>query len=163
MKKFLFIIPLLLLNLACSNMKTNDVSNFFVAQNKSYNGGFENSGYSVNSKIVHHNGNTFLIEKTTDTATTVERIYILLDDKIELLSTKEEENTDLNSLDLNNGEIVLKEPLKIGNSWESKGNRYKIVDVNEKYISVEKVFPSGIIENSIYEKNVGKIKKIIKI
>lgn len=163
MKKFLFIIPLLLLNLACSNMKESNISNFFVAQNKSYSGGFENSGYIIKSNVVHHNGNTFLVENTIDTATTVERVYIVLDDKVELLSTKEEGNTDLNSLDLTNGEIVLKEPLKVGNSWESKGNRYKIIDVNERYISVEKIFPSGLIENSIYEKNVGKIKKIIKM
>lgn len=171
-KKYFLITFGLFALIGCSNLdysnktnKNNDIKEFVIGESigieQKYGGGFENAGYSVLSEVFEVDGNTFIVETTKDTATIVERVYIVLEDRIELLSTLEDSKADLKNIDLENGEIVLKKPFKIGATWESKGNKYKILTMSENYILIEKTFPSGIVENITYKKGFGKIKGVI--
>lgn len=144
MKKRLIIFIGSLLLLGCSNVAKLSVSDFFIENIQTYTGGFENSGYKVTSKVVELDNKRFLVEDTEDTATTVQRVYYLNGDKILLLYTGENRKADLKALDITDGEIVLKAPLTVGESWTSKGNSYKIISVAEDEVKVKKTFPSGI-------------------
>ena len=85
MKKKLAIFIGSLLLLGCSNTQQPKVEDFFVENTQTYTGGFENAGYKVDSKVVELDGKKFLVEDTTDTATTVQRVYYLDNDEILLL------------------------------------------------------------------------------
>lgn len=151
MKKIAIFITSLLL-LGCSNSSQLRVSDFFVERDESYTGGFENAGYKVTSQIVEVEDKKFLVEDTIDTATTVQRVYYTNGDEILLLFTGEEQKADLKSLDTNSGEIVLKTPLKVGETWTSNGNKYEIISVSEDKIEVKKIFQSGVEKTLIYKK-----------
>lgn len=152
MKKKLVIFIGSLLLLGCSNNSQLKVADFFVENNQTYTGGFENAGYKVESKVIELDGKKFLVEDTTDTATTVQRVYYLDDEKILLLFTGEAKEADLKILDTNVGEIVLKAPLVVGETWTSNGNDYEIVSVSEDKVKVKKIFPSGVEKILEYNK-----------
>lgn len=91
-------------------------------------------------------------ELSTDTATTVQRVYYLDNDEILLLFTGEAQVADLSKLDINFGEVVLKAPLVVGKTWTSYGNRYEIISVSEDKVEVKKIFQSGIEKIFSYKK-----------
>lgn len=154
MKKRLAVLIGSLLLLGCSNTSTQlKVSDFFVESTQEYSGGFENAGYKVVSKVVDLEGKKFIVEDTSDTATTVQRVYYLNGDEMLLLFTGEAQEADLKNLDTTDGEIVLKAPFVVGERWESKGNNYEIISVTEDTVTVKKIFPSGIEKTLNYRKN----------
>lgn len=154
MKKKLAIFIGSLLLLGCSNTQQPKVEDFFVENTQTYTGGFENAGYKVDSKVVELDGKKFLVEDTTDTATTVQRVYYLDNDEILLLFTGEAQVADLSKLDTNSGEIVLKAPLVVGETWTSNGNSYEIISVTEDKVEVKKTFQSGIEKILNYRKKI---------
>lgn len=154
MKKKLAIFIGSLLILGCSNTQQPKVKDFFVENTQTYTGGFENAGYKVDSKIVELDGKKFLVEDTTDTATTVQRVYYLDNDEILLLFTGEAQVADLSKLDINSGEVVLKAPLIVGKTWTSNGNNYEIISVTEDKVEVKKTFQSGIEKILNYRKKI---------
>lgn len=154
MKKKLAIFIGSLLLLGCSNTQQPKVEDFFVENTQTYTGGFENAGYKVDSKIVELDDKKFLVEDTTDTATTVQRVYYLDNDEILLLFTEEAQVADLSKLDINSGEVVLKAPLVVGKTWTSNGNRYEIISVTEDKVEVKKTFQSGIEKILNYRKKI---------
>lgn len=160
MKKILLSSFFIFSLLACTstNLTTKD---FFVESTHQFQGGFENSGYSTISKIVTSDNNSFLIENTKDSATNVQRIYLLNEDKILLLFTGENPIDNLDSLNLDNGEIVLQAPFRVGEKWISNSNTYEIISVGADEIQVKKSFPSGIKEITTYKKGEWKIKRDI--
>ncbi|RHF66654.1 putative periplasmic lipoprotein [Fusobacterium mortiferum] len=154
MKKKLAIFIGSLLLLGCSNTQQPKVEDFFVENTQTYTGGFENAGYKVDSKVVELDGKKFLVEDTTDTATTVQRVYYLDNDEILLLFTGEAQVADLSKLDTNSGEIVLKAPLVVGETWTSNGNSYEIISVTEDKVEVKKTFQSGVEKILNYRKKI---------
>lgn len=153
MKKKLAIFIGSLLLLGCSNTQQPKVEDFFVENTQTYTSGFENAGYKVDSKIVELDDKKFLVEDTTDTATTVQRVYYLDNDEILLLFTTEEAQVaDLSKLDINSGEVVLKAPLVVGKTWTSNGNRYEIISVTEDKVEVKKTFQSGVEKILTYKR-----------
>lgn len=154
MKKKLAIFIGSLLLLGCSNTQQTKVEDFFVENTQTYTGGFENTGYKVDSKVVELDGKKFLVEDTTDTATTVQRVYYLDNDEILLLFTGEAQVADLSKLDTNSGEIVLKAPLVVGETWTSNGNSYEIISVTEDKVEVKKTFQSGVEKILNYRKKI---------
>ncbi|MCI7186703.1 MAG: hypothetical protein MR995_00885 [Fusobacterium mortiferum] len=154
MKKKLVIFIGSLLLLGCSNTQQPKVEDFFIENTQTYTGGFENAGYKVDSKIVELDGKKFLVEDTTDTATTVQRVYYLDNDEILLLFTGEAQVADLSKLDINSGEVVLKAPLVVGETWTSNGNSYEIILATEDKVEVKKTFQSGIEKILNYRKKI---------
>lgn len=154
MKKKLAIFIGSLLLLGCSNTQQPKVEDFFVENTQTYTGGFENAGYKVDSKVVELDGKKFLVEDTTDTATTVQRVYYLDNDEILLLFTGEAQVADLSKLDTNSGEVVLKAPLVVGETWTSNGNSYEIISATEDKVEVKKTFQSGIEKILNYRKKI---------
>ena len=152
MKKKLAIFIGSLLLLGCSNTQQPKVEDFFVENTQTYTSGFENVDYKVDSKIVELDDKKFLVEDTTDTATTVQRVYYLDNDEILLLFTEEAQVADLSKLDINSGEVVLKAPLVVGKTWTSNGNRYEIISVTEDKVEVKKTFQSGIEKILTYKR-----------
>ena len=152
MKKKLAIFIGSLLLLGCSNTQQPKVEDFFVENTQTYTSGFENADYKVDSKIVKLDDKKFLVEDTTDTATTVQRVYYLDSDEILLLFTEEAQVADLSKLDINSGEVVLKAPLVVGKTWTSNGNRYEIISVTEDKVEVKKTFQSGIEKILTYKR-----------
>lgn len=152
MKKKLAIFIGSLLLLGCSNTQQPKVEDFFVENTQTYTSGFENADYKVDSKIVELDDKKFLVEDTTDTATTVQRVYYLDNDEILLLFTEEAQVADLSKLDINSGEVVLKAPLVVGKTWTSNGNRYEIISVTEDKVEVKKTFQSGIEKILTYKR-----------
>jgi len=167
MKRILFLLAFSLLFISCSSNTTNNykVDDFFVAGNFTYNGGFEGAGFKTTSKYVYKNGYKFILEDTIDTATQVQRVYLLTKDSIVLIFTGENTSADLNSLDLTKGEVILKAPFNIGNKWLSAGNKYEIIEYIDAEsgpeITIEKTYPNGNIERIIYQKGFGKISKVL--
>ncbi|MGL4425376.1 MAG: hypothetical protein ACRCZ0_11060 [Cetobacterium sp.] len=161
MKKYMFLIGFLLSLVGCTNSQNYNVSDFFVSGDFNYNGGFENAGSKTSSKIVKMNGMKYVVENTSDTATNVERVYLISKDSIDLVFVGEDTHADLNSLDLSKKETVLKAPLQVGNSWESNENIYEISDFIDAesgiHITVQKLYPNGTLEKVIYQKDFGKI------
>lgn len=162
MKKFLISSLFIFSLLGCSNLSTLTTEDFFVGNQKNFTGGFENAGYTISSKVIELENKKFLVENTIDTATQVQRVYFLDEDKILLVFVGEGEVADLKNLDLTSGEIILKEPFKVGETWKSKENNYKITSVTSEEIEVTKTFPSGIQEIITYKKGEGKIDRKIK-
>jgi len=154
MKKKLVIFIGSLLLLGCSNTQQPKVEDFFIENTQTYTGGFENAGYKVDSKIVELDGKKFLVEDTTYTATTVQRVYYLDNDEILLLFTGEAQVADLSKLDINSGEVVLKAPLVVGETWTSNGNSYEIILATEDKVEVKKTFQSGIEKILNYRKKI---------
>lgn len=152
MKKKLAIFIGSLLLLGCSNTQQPKVEDFFVENTQTYTGGFENAGYKVDSKVVELDGKKFLVEDTTNTTTTVQRVYYLDNDEILLLFTGEAQVADLSKLDINSGEVVLKAPLVVGKIWTSNGNRYEIISVTEDKVEVKKTFQSGVEKILTYKR-----------
>lgn len=152
MKKKLAIFIGSLLLLGCSNTQQPKVEDFFVENTQTYTSGFENADYKVDSKIVELDDKKFLVEDTTDTATTVQRVYYLDNDEILLLFTEEAQVADLSKLDINSGEVVLKAPLVVGKTWTSNGNRYEIISVIEDKVEVKKTFQSGVEKILTYKR-----------
>lgn len=152
MKKKLAIFIGSLLLLGCSNTQQPKVEDFFVENTQTYTSGFENVDYKVDSKIVELDDKKFLVEDTTDTATTVQRVYYLDNDEILLLFTEEAQVADLSKLDINSGEVVLKAPLVVGKTWTSNGNRYEIISVIEDKVEVKKTFQSGVEKILTYKR-----------
>ena len=138
--------------LGCTSTHKLKVEDFFVENNQTYAGGFENANYRIDSNIIELDGKKFLVENTIDTATTVQRVYYLNNEEILLLFTGEAQVADLSTLDINSGEIVLKAPLIVGKTWISNGNTYEIISVVEDEIQVKKTFKSGIEEIVIFKK-----------
>ncbi|WP_027128521.1 hypothetical protein [Fusobacterium perfoetens] len=163
MKKLFFISLLISSILGCSNSNVKNINCYDYFNNNSVNfsGGFENSGYNVKSNIVSFNGKNLLIENITDTATTVEKVYILEKDYVKLVSTTEGKNVNLKDLDFDKGEIILKSPIKVGDTWTSNGNKYIVVEINDSIIKIKKIFPSNITEITTYEKGKGIVDKKI--
>lgn len=165
MKKFTFLIVFLLLVMGCSNNTNYKVSDFFVAGDFEYKGGFEGAGFKTSSKYINHNGHRFIVENITDTATTVQKIYLITKNSIDLVFTGEDTSADLATLNLNTRETVLKLPFKIGNNWTSAGNRYEIIDFIDaesgQEITVEKTYSNGNVERIIYQKGFGKISRVL--
>ena len=95
--------------LGCTSTHKLKVEDFFVENNQTYAGGFENANYRIDSNIIELDGKKFLVENTIDTATTVQRVYYLNNEEILLLFTGEAQVADLSTLDINSGEIVLKD------------------------------------------------------
>lgn len=149
MKKKLAIFIGSLLLLGCSNTQQTKVEDFFVENTQTYTGGFENAGYKVDSKVVELDGKKFLVEDTT-----VQRVYYLDNDEILLLFTGEAQVADLSKLDTNSGEIVLKAPLVVGETWTSNGNSYEIISVTEDKVEVKKTFQSGVEKILNYRKKI---------
>lgn len=154
MKKKLTIFIGSLLLLGCSNTQQPKVEDFFIENTQTYTGGFENAGYKVDSKVVELDGKKFLVEDTTDTATTVQRVYYLDNDEILLLFTGKAQVADLSKLDTNSGEVVLKAPLVVGETWTSNGNSYEIISATEDKVEVKKTFQSGIEKILNYRKKI---------
>ena len=152
MKKKLAIFIGSLLLLGCSNTQQPKEEDFFVENTQTYTSGFENADYKVDSKIVELDDKKFLVEDTTDTATTVQRVYYLDNDEILLLFTEEAQVADLSKLDINSGEVVLKAPLVVGKTWTSNGNRYEIISVIEDKVEVKKTFQSGVEKILTYKR-----------
>lgn len=163
MKKYLFIFGVFLFLIGCSNTENYIVSDFFVAGDFTYKGGFENAGSKTSSKIVRKNGLKFIVEESTDTATTVEKIYLINRDSISLIYVGENTHADLDTLDLTKGEVILKAPFTVGKTWKSGENIYEIVDFIDAEsgpeVTVEKKYPNGTIERVIYQKGFGKVQK----
>lgn len=163
MKKCLFIFGFLLFLVGCTSTEDYVVSDFFVAGDFTYKGGFENAGSKSSSKIVRKNGLKFIVEETVDTATRVERVYLINRDSISLIYTGENTQVNLDTLDLTKGEVILKAPFTVGKTWKSKENIYEIVDFIDAEsgpeVTVEKTYPNGTIEKIIYQKGFGKIQK----
>lgn len=163
MKKCLFIFGFLLFLVGCTNTEDYIVSDFFVAGDFTYKGGFENAGSKSSSKIVRKNGLKFIVEETTDTATQVEKIYLINRDSISLIYVGENTHANLDTLDLTKGEVILKAPFVVGKTWKSKENIYEIVDFIDAEsgpeVTVEKTYPNGTVEKIIYQKGFGKIQK----
>ena len=163
MKKYLFIFGFLLFLVGCTSTEDYVVSDFFVAGDFTYKGGFENAGSKSSSKIVKRNGLKFIVEETVDTATRVERVYLINRDSISLIYTGENTHVNLDTIDLTKGEVILKAPFTVGKTWKSKENIYEIVDFIDAEsgpeVTVEKTYPNGTIEKIIYQKGFGKIQK----
>lgn len=138
--------------LGCTSTHKLKIEDFFVENNQTYAGGFENANYRIDSNITELDGKKFLVENTIDTATTVQRVYYLNNEEILLLFTGEAQVADLSTLDINSGEIVLKAPLIVGKTWISNGNTYEIISVVEDEIQVKKTFKSGIEKIVIFKK-----------
>lgn len=138
--------------LGCTSTHKLKVEDFFVENDQTYAGGFENANYRIDSNITELDGKKFLVENTIDTATTVQRVYYLNNEEILLLFTGEAQVADLSTLDINSGEIVLKAPLIVGKTWISNGNTYEIISVVEDEIQVKKTFKSGIEKIVIFKK-----------
>lgn len=138
--------------LGCTSTRKLKVEDFFVENDQTYAGGFENANYRIDSNITELDGKKFLVENTIDTATTVQRVYYLNNEEILLLFTGEAQVADLSTLDINSGEIVLKAPLIVGKTWISNGNTYEIISVVEDEIQVKKTFKSGIEKIVIFKK-----------
>ncbi len=169
MKKYLFIFSFLLILIGCNNTETShsSVSDFFVAGNFVYTGGFENAGSKTTSKMIQKNGSKFIIENTIDSGTKVQRVYLIEKNAIILVFSGENKHINLDNLDLKNGEIVFKAPFTVGSTWKSKGNIYKIADFIDAEsgpeVTVEKIYPNGTIEKIIYQKGFGKIYKVTTV
>lgn len=165
MKKYLFIFGFLLFLVGCTNTEDYIVSDFFVAGDFTYTGGFENAGSKTSSKMVRKNGLKFIVEETLDTATRVERVYLINRDSISLVYVGENTHVNLDNIDLTKGEVILKAPFTVGKSWKSGNNIYTIVDFIDAEsgpeVAVEKRYPNGNIEKIIYQKGFGKIQKTI--
>lgn len=114
--------------MGCSNTEEYVVSDFFVAGDFTYKGGFENAGSKTTSKTVRKNGLRFIIEETTDTATRVERVYLVNRDSISLIYVGEDTHVNIDDLNLTKGEVVLKAPFTVGKTWKSGENIYEIVE-----------------------------------
>ncbi len=163
MKKYLFIFGFLLFLMGCSNAEEYVVSDFFVAGDFTYKGGFENAGSKTTSKTVRKNGLKFIIEETTDTATRVERVYLVNRDSISLIYFGENTHINIDDLNLTKGEVILKAPFTVGKTWKSGENIYEIVEFIDAEsgpeVTVEKRYPSGTIERTTYQKGFGKVQK----
>jgi len=163
MKKYLFVFGFLLFLMGCSNKEEYVVSDFFVAGDFTYKGGFENAGSKTTSKTVRKNGLRFIVEETTDTATRVERVYLVNRDSISLIYVGEDTHVNIDDLNLTNGEIILKAPLTVGKNWKSGENIYEIVEFIDaesgSEVTVEKRYPSGTTERTTYQNGFGKVQK----
>lgn len=163
MKKYLLIFSFLLFLMGCSNANEYLVSDFIVAGDFTYKGGFENAGSKTTSKAVKKNGLNFIIEETIDTATIVERVYLINKNSISLIYVGENTHINIENLDINRGEVILKAPLIVGKTWKSGENTYEIVEFVDAEsgpeVTVEKKYPSGTTERTTYQKGFGKIQK----
>lgn len=159
MKKVLLFLSFIFLLLSCSNSSILTTEDLFVGNQKEFVGGFENSGYTISSKVVDFEGSRFLIEDTSDTATHVQRVYLLKNNEIILVFTGEDQIADLSKLDINSGEVVVKSPFELGKKWESNGNLYEITALESDKVQVTKSFPSGVKEIITYKKGEGKIDR----
>nr|WP_307775216.1 hypothetical protein [uncultured Cetobacterium sp.] len=163
MKKYLIFFSLILVLVGCTNAKEVKISDIFISQNGAYSGGFENAGGEIFSEVVERDDKVFYIEKISDTATTVTKVYMLEKDFIRLIFIGETENVDLSSLKLNKDEVVLKKPFKKNEKWESQGNKYTIIDSypedKKLVLIVEKIYPSGMVEIIKYKENIGVLEK----
>lgn len=163
MKKILFLSIFLLIFSACQ--KEINLIDFFSNGNKSYSGGFENAGYKIETKIIKKANKTFMVENIVDTATIVQKIFIIDKNEVVLLSSKEISSPSFEVGDISNfdGEVILKTPLKVGNSWVSSNNKYKITEVLKEdtgtEVTVEKTFPNGNKELTTYQNGFGIISK----
>ena len=163
MKKILFLSVFLLIFSACQT-ETNLID-FFSNGNKSYSGGFENAGYKIETKIIKKDNKTFMVENIVDTATIVQKIFIIDKNKVVLLSSKEipSPSFDIGKISNFNGEIILKTPLKVGTSWVSSNNKYEITEVLKEdtgtEVTVEKTFSNGNKELTTYQNGFGIISK----
>lgn len=164
MRKYLSIFSFLLLFIGCSHTDKYVVSDFFVTGDFTYKGGFENSGLKTTSKTVKKNGLKFIVEETTDTATKVERVYLINKDSISLIYVGEDTHVNIDTLDVTKGEVILKTPFIVGKTWKSGENIYQIVEFIDAEsgpeVTVEKRYPNGTTEKTIYQKGFGKIQKI---
>lgn len=119
----------------------------------------------TSSKYIYKNGYRFIVEDTIDTATRVQRVYLITKDSIDLVFVGENISADLNALDFNKRETILKAPFEIGNKWNSRGNHYEIVDFIDaesgQEVTVEKTYSNGNIERIIYQKGFGKISRVL--
>lgn len=165
MKKYLFIFGFLFFLMGCSNTQEYAVSDFFVAGDFTYKGGFENSGSKTASKTVRKNGLKFIVEETTDTATIVERVYLVSKDSVSLIYVGENSHVNIDNLDITKGEVILKAPFTVGETWKSGDNIYEIVEFIDAEsgpeVTVEKKYPSGMTERTTYQKGFGKVQKTI--
>lgn len=165
MKKYVSLFIFLVFIMGCSNNDNSKVSDFFVAGNFEYRGGFEEAGFKTSSRYVNKNGHRFIVEDITDTATKVQKVYLITKDSIDLVFVGEDSVANLNALDFNSRETVLKLPFKIGNKWVSRGNRYEIIDFIDAEsgpeVTVEKTYSNGSVERIIYQKGFGKISRVL--
>lgn len=163
-------IYILLMSLCVTTMAFSlNLKNFFENGSEKFKGGFENAGYKIERKILKRENKVYLVENITDTATTVQKVYELEKDKMILLSQKEADGASLDIVEIPKDmeEVVLKAPIKQGNSWKSKDGIYKIVKIEKdkkeiKKIVVEKKFNRGGKEIITYEKGKGMIKREYK-
>ncbi|MGL6066677.1 MAG: hypothetical protein ACRC0R_06335 [Cetobacterium sp.] len=161
MKKYILLSAFLVFLLGCSNSRKDIASDFFVPGNFSYSGGFEKAGFKTASKIIKKDGQNFLVEETIDTATRIERVYLISENSIDLIFVGEESSFNFDTPNLTKKETVLKTPFKVGHSWTSNENEYEIVDYIDAEsgieVVVQKTYPNGNFEKIIYQKGFGKI------
>ncbi|MGL5053111.1 MAG: hypothetical protein ACRC5W_05910 [Cetobacterium sp.] len=161
MKKYFFMLGFLFVLIGCSAAQNDNISDFFVSGKFVYSGGFEKAGFKTSSKIVKKDNLKFLVEETVDTATRVERVYLLNKNSIDLVFIGEESSFDFDALDLSKKETILKTPFKIGNSWVSNNNEYEIINYIDAEsgieVTVQKIYQNGNVEKTIYQKYFGKI------
>lgn len=169
MKKHLFIFSFLFILMGCTNnynapnSETVSVVDFFTPGDFTFTGGFENAGFRTSRKIVKRNNLKFIVEETIDTATRVERIFLVNKDSISLVFVGEDTNVNIDDLDLTKGEIILKAPFTVGKTWKSGENTYEIINFIDaesgQEVTVEQRSPFGVIIRTTYQKGFGKIQR----
>lgn len=105
--------------------------------------GNEYAGFE--QKVLYREGNKVQL-KVTNQGSSVGMVYEYKDGKLCVVYSREDFNDDENLLDNDNEleQVILAEPIKKGNSWESENKIFKITSLNEKVKT-----PAGEFENCI--------------
>ena len=135
---------------------------------KKFSGGFENAGYSTESKYISEDKLQILRQ---DTATSVLEVYKLSSDRVTLIFSKEgfDESINYQVQGENRSNIIIKAPIKLGKEWDADyGGKNKITGVDKaiktpsgEYKTIEITYISGDIRmKRYYAAGIGLVKSV---
>ncbi len=135
-----------------------------------YNG-YGNEYASLERKVLYKEGNKVQI-MDGNPGTTMVVIYEITDEKVSVVYSEGEfyEETNILSTEPNMDQPILVAPLKEGATWESNGNKYTVISMNEvvetdtgtfeECVAVKVEYPENPAYSNVYYKpDLGMIKQ----
>lgn len=153
MKKLLIAFALTFAFISCGQKeKKISLWEFFPNSKLVYDGGFENTNYTVTSEKI---GDDLLLQKIEGSAMTLTKVLKITSEEVKVVFVGEE-GSEYQPGITNRDEIIIKAPLSAGNSWKSNDSTFTIESFNGKLLVISRSFDESS-SKTVYEIGVGMI------